>query len=79
MHKDLLVLSACAGGGGGGGGDIGSVATFFPSTSNGSNLVSVIGACIVFSLGAVNKHPNCIKMKFEGDLTSIMVTRDFYL
>ena len=30
-----------------------------------------------FLLGAVNKHPNCVKMKFEGDLTSIMVTRDF--
>ena len=30
-----------------------------------------------FLLRAVNKHPNCIKMKFEGDLTSIMVTRDF--
>ena len=29
-----------------------------------------------FLLGAVNKHPNGIKMKFEGDLTSIMVTRD---
>ena len=32
-----------------------------------------------FLLGAVNKHPNCVKMKFEGDLTSIMVTRDFFL
>ena len=33
-----------------------------------------------FLLGAVynNKHPNCVKMKFEGDLTSIMVTRDFF-
>ena len=31
-----------------------------------------------FLFGAVNKHPNCIKMKFEGDLTSIMVTRDFF-
>ena len=30
-----------------------------------------------FLLGAVNKHPNCVKMKFEGDLTSIMVTGDF--
>ena len=30
-----------------------------------------------FLLGAVNKHPNCVKMNFEGDLTSIMVTRDF--
>ena len=29
-------------------------------------------------MGAVNKHPNCVKMKFEGDLTSIMVTRDFF-
>ena len=26
----------------------------------------------------LNKHPNCLKMKFEGDLTSIMVTRDFF-
>ena len=31
-----------------------------------------------FLLGAVNKHPNCVKMKFEGDLTSIMVTGDFF-
>ena len=31
-----------------------------------------------FLLGTVNKHPNCVKMKFEGDLTSIMVTRDFF-
>ena len=31
-----------------------------------------------FLLRAVNKHPNCIKMKFEGDLTSIMVTRDLF-
>ena len=31
----------------------------------------------LFSFGAVNKHPNCVKMKFEGDLTSIMVPRDF--
>ena len=31
----------------------------------------------LFLLGAVNKHPNCVKMKFEGDLTSIMVPRDF--
>ena len=30
-----------------------------------------------FLFGAVTKHPNCVKMKFEGDLTSIMVTRDF--
>ena len=30
-----------------------------------------------FLLGAVTKHPHCVKMKFEGDLTSIMVTRDF--
>ena len=29
-------------------------------------------------LGAVNKHPNYIKKKFEGDLTSIMVTWDFF-
>ena len=29
-------------------------------------------------LGAVNKHPNCIKMKFEDDLTSVMVTRDLF-
>ena len=29
-----------------------------------------------FLLGAINKHPNCVKIKFEGDLTSIMVTRD---
>ena len=28
-------------------------------------------------LGAVKIHPNDIKMKFEGDLISIMVTRDF--
>ena len=32
----------------------------------------------IFLLGAVNKHPNWVKMKFEGDLTSIMVTRDFF-
>ena len=31
-----------------------------------------------FGGGGVNKHPNCVKMKFEGDLTSIMVTRDFF-
>ena len=31
-----------------------------------------------FLLGAVNKHPNCTKMKFEVDLTSIMVTGDFF-
>ena len=29
-------------------------------------------------LEAVNKHPNCINIKFEGDLTSIMVPRDFF-
>ena len=33
----------------------------------------------IFLLEAVNKHPNYIKMKFEGDLTSIMVTRDFFV
>ena len=32
----------------------------------------------LFSFGAVNKHPNWVKMKFEGDLSSIMVTRDFF-
>ena len=31
-----------------------------------------------FLLRAVNKHPKCIKMKFEGDRTSIMVSRDFF-
>ena len=33
-----------------------------------------------FLSGAINKHPNCIqvKMKFEGVLISIMVTRDFF-
>ena len=30
-----------------------------------------------FLFGAVNKHPHCVKMKFESDLTSIMVIRDF--
>ena len=34
------------------------------------------GSFNFFLLGAVNKHPNCVKMKFEGDLTGIMVTRD---
>ena len=29
-----------------------------------------------FSFGG---YPNCIKLKFEGDLTSIMVTRDFFV
>ena len=32
-----------------------------------------------FLFGAVTKHPNCIKMKFEGDLNSIIVTRDFFV
>ena len=31
-----------------------------------------------FFWGLLNKHPNCIKMNFEGDLTSIIVTRDFF-
>ena len=35
------------------------------------------GISTFFLLEVVNKHPNYIKMKFEGDLTSIIVTRDF--
>ena len=31
-----------------------------------------------FLFGAVNKHPNCIKLKFEGDQISIVVARDFF-
>ena len=59
------------GGGGGGGG----------TQHTTPHLVKEMkfGIFNIFLFGTVNKHPNCIKMKFEGDLTSIMVTKDFFV